>query len=194
MCEPVSIVMGTAAVASAAYSAYSSFQQADIARESGERNAALALMAAGDAQERGSLEASKIRSAGYRMAVRQKASMLAQGITGAGVLDVITGTATLAGVDAETARNNGAREAWGFRNQADTSRFEGEAAAYSAAQEGYGSILEGVGAAATATASGIQRARAGALAVEPTKPSAEPVFKLKPAGGKVSIDYTKLGY
>lgn len=146
MCEPVTAVAIGATVASTAHGMYSAHQQAKVARAAGRRNEHIARQAAADAEQRGELEASKVTSAGVRQMARAKATMLAQGIYGdsEGVKDLLEGMATNIALDAETIRNNAARQAWGLRNQADTSRFEGEAAAHRAEQEAIGTGLSGI--------------------------------------------------
>lgn len=194
MCDGFTAVAAGMAIASAAYGAYSSSQQADAAEEAGERNARLSETQAADARERGSLEGSRIRSAAVRMASRQKAAMLAQGITGAGVADVVEGTIEMGGTDAETARSNGFREGWGYQNIADTSRYEGRTAARQANANAVGSILGGIATVASLGAGGMQRAAAaraatggGAGALTTTGQTMD--FRLKPMT-KVPINYT----
>lgn len=148
MCALAPVAVGMIA-ASAIYGAYNANQQRKIAKAAGERNALIAEMAAGDAEQRGALEASRVRSAGVRAIDKARASMLAQGMdpSGAGLESLLTGMGINVEADALTTENNAARQAWGLRNQADTSRYEGEAAAYQAEMSMYGSLLGGAGQA-----------------------------------------------
>lgn len=152
MCEPVTagIIVGTV-VAGSAYQAYSAHQQGKLAKQAAARNALIARQAAADAETRGELEASRVTSAGLRNMARAKANFLAQGQDpgGAGLASLLEGMAINIETDAETVRNNAARQAWGYRNQADTSIFEGEVASQRATQEMFGSILSGVGKSAS---------------------------------------------
>jgi hypothetical protein len=144
----IPVAIGISA-ASTLYGAYSANEQKKIAKAAGERNALIAEQAASDAEGRGAVEASRVRSAGVRAMDKARAAMLAQGMdaSGAGLNDLLVGMGINIETDALTTRNNAARQAWGYRNQADTSRFEGEAAAYRAEQEMYGSLLTGAGQA-----------------------------------------------
>lgn len=195
MCEPVSIISAGVAVTSAAYSAYSSSQQGAAAGRAGRRNALIAEMGGLDAQQRGALEGSKARSAAYRMAIRQKVSSMANGLVGAGFEDVVEGTILQGGTDAETARNNGAREAWGYENQAQASRYEGKVAQMRANNAMFGSILTGAGQAAAAGVQGWASTKVptgGALATgSAAQQAATTDFTLKPTPFK--IDYTRFG-
>ncbi len=160
--------MGAAApaimIAGAAYSAYSAYQQGKLAKAAAARNEKIARQAEADALARGELEASRVRSAGVREMAKAKATMLAQGqhAEGAGLQDLLLGMALNIETDAETVRNNAAREAWGLRNQADTARFEGAVAAKRAEQEMLGSLLGGAGGAAqySAKLDGLKKAGA----------------------------------
>lgn len=182
MCAVLPAIAIGAAAVSTAYSAYSSYQQGKSARAMGDRNAALSNMAAADAEQRGALEASKIRSKGVRIASRQRAMVLAGGLAGEGFTSVTEGTIYGAGLDAETARNNGAREAWGYRNQATASAYEGRLAQSTANMNMAGSILSGAASIAAASASAASRAAAARTASPlATTGASTSDFTLKPS-------------
>lgn len=149
MCEPVSAISAGVTLAAAAYGAFAADEQGDIAKAAGKRNETIANQAAEDALQRGAVAASRVRSAGARAIDKARAAMVAQGMDpeGAGLMDLLTGIGLNAETDALTETNNAARQAWGYRNQATASRFEGEAAGARAKQDMYGSILTGAGQA-----------------------------------------------
>lgn len=123
---------------------------AETAENMAEWNAKVAEIAAVDAEQQGSLEASRIRSRGVQEMAKARATMLAGGMdpTSAGLLDTLEGMAINIETDAETARNNAARQAWGLRNQMTTSIYEGTSAADRARAEGTADLLSGLGTAA----------------------------------------------
>lgn len=95
-------------------------QEAAFRREQAKENIALANAAARDALARGGREAALLRGQGTDVAAQQKVAFAAGGIdptvgTPAAVAQATRGVSEL---DALTAQNNAAREAWGFRVQA----------------------------------------------------------------------------
>jgi hypothetical protein len=91
-------------------------QQAQVARN----NAQLAEWQAQDALTRGQRAASAVRMKGAQLKGTQRATMAANGVDlGVGsALRILADTDYLAGMDAGTALDNAAREAWAIRNQA----------------------------------------------------------------------------
>jgi hypothetical protein len=117
----------------------------DMSKEEAARNALLANQAAEAAESKGAAEAGRVRGQAIRAMARAKVAMIAKGAAGEGISDVLKGMSINAETDAETVRNNAAREAWGYRNQAATSLYEGAVAEDRANQAMLSSILGGAG-------------------------------------------------
>jgi hypothetical protein len=118
-------------------------------------NARVSEQAAVDALYRGEHTANVVRSQGGQLIGRQRTEYASSGVdAGTGsALDVQIATAGLTELDAQTARSNAAREAWGYRIQAANARARASAAE-AAGQYGYvGSILGGAGAVAGSSGS-----------------------------------------
>lgn len=96
------------------------------ARAAYEVNARQAELAAQDALDRGEVEAASIRRQGKQVMGAQRAALAAQGITGETPAALMGETALSAGFDADQARSNAWREAWGFRQQAQDLRRQGK--------------------------------------------------------------------
>lgn len=111
-----------------AYGAYQGAKaerdQANFAAAVDDNNAAMADAAATDAVLRGGDAANKVRREGMKFAGQQKAALASSGV------DVTTGAAAqlqdetqfFTEQDATTVRNNAARQAWGFRQEAQDYR------------------------------------------------------------------------
>lgn len=83
-------------------------------------NAIIAGWQAQDALARGDRAASRVRSQGRQLQGRQRAAMAANGVdisTGS-ALEILKDTEFFTEMDATTAKDNAAREAWAIRNQA----------------------------------------------------------------------------
>lgn len=95
-----------------------------------DRNAQLAELQAQDAIERGQVEETKSRRQTEQVIGRQRVSLAAQGvdINKGSALDVQADAAYLGELDALTIRNNAAKEAWGYRVQAQDYRYRGKVA------------------------------------------------------------------
>lgn len=86
----------------------------------GETNRRLAMEQANDALLRGSIEETRYRRLIAQVAGAQKAAFGQRNVTASGTaLDLLSDTAQLGEEDILTIRNNAAREAWGYRNQAN---------------------------------------------------------------------------
>lgn len=85
-----------------------------------ETNRRLAEAQAGDALLRGTIEESRYRRQIAQIIGGQKAAFGSRNVTQSGTaLDILADTAMVGEEDALTIRNNAAREAWGYRNQAN---------------------------------------------------------------------------
>lgn len=126
MCEPTTIMMGVAAVA-AAYGAYSASEsskaQAEYQSDMAENNAKVSKWQAEDAVARGGEAAIQQQRQAERVRGTQVARLASNGldITSGTPLAILEDTMFFGQQDANTIRNNAAREAWGFQTQAASS-------------------------------------------------------------------------
>jgi hypothetical protein len=118
-----------------------------LAKEIAKRNATIYNQAGEASLAKGEAEAARVQGQAVRMMARAKVAMISKGVAGEGVGDVLKGMALNAETDAETVRNNAAREAWGYRNQAVSAAYDGEAATARADQVMISSILGGASTA-----------------------------------------------
>lgn len=126
MCEPVTISMAAVAVASAAYAGYKQHQQGKYEEAAASQNIKYADAAAADALQRGADEEGAVRSDGTRMVAEQKVAVASSGVElqSGSALDAMLDTRLLSEKDARAARNNGAREAWGYKVQGAQGRMD----------------------------------------------------------------------
>lgn len=84
-----------------------------------ENNAQLAEYQAQDVLRQGAEQESQIKVAGAQLKGRQKVALAASGvdITTGSAADILTGTDIQTQIDANTARDNALRSAWGYRTQ-----------------------------------------------------------------------------
>jgi hypothetical protein len=101
--------------------------------------------AALDAENRGDYAASKQGVATRRLIGSQRAAAGAMGIDiGSGsALDILVATAGIGEEEAQTIRNNAAREAWGLRSEAAQQRTQGRLARRQGILGGASTILTG---------------------------------------------------
>lgn len=107
-------------------SAFASVQAGSAQREMFEYNARVAEFQAQDALERGAVLEKRRRRVTQQVIGAQRAGLAAQHVDindpGSSAVDVQADAAYLGELDAMTIRNNAAREAWGFRVQAQDAR------------------------------------------------------------------------
>lgn len=146
MCEPISLSLITLGLTAAgtAVGAVGNYMQGQAEGEAADFNAHLSDIQAGDARQRGEVEASRYRSAGTRMVAQQRVAAGASGIEGKSVEDLMLDTALMSERDAETVRNNAAREAWGYEVQAADLRLRGAGARSRGVFGAGGTILGGI--------------------------------------------------
>lgn len=126
MCEPTTIMMGIAAVA-AAYGAYSASEsskaQAEYQSDVAENSAKVSKWQAEDAVTRGGEAAIQKQREAERMRGTQVARLASNGldISSGTPLAILEDTMFFGQQDANTIRNNAAREAWGYQTQAASS-------------------------------------------------------------------------
>lgn len=125
--------------------------QGEATAQANLQNAAFAEEAANDAIARGGMDEDQQRLATRAAIGTQRAGFAANGVdvNSGSAADIQDDTAALGELDALTIRNNAAREAWGYRTQAQQGRLAA-ANARSSGQAGmFGSLL-------TAGAKGVQ--------------------------------------
>ncbi|HSV48364.1 MAG TPA: hypothetical protein VLJ58_21425 [Ramlibacter sp.] len=133
--------MAAASVAGTAITAYSGSKAAKGAYESqaqvARNNATIAGWQADDALARGDRAASAVRMKTSQLKGRQRATMAANGVDlGAGsALNILDDTDYFGEIDANTVKDNAAREAWALRNQAQGFTYEAGAAQARASNE-----------------------------------------------------------
>ena len=122
MCELMTAMAVAGVVTSAAGTAMqasAASTQGRLERQQAMANRQLSLRAAGDATRRGAVEAGGLRQRGARTVSLQRAAAGASGVDASSgtAVDVMSDTAAMAELDALTAANNAAREAWGYQVQ-----------------------------------------------------------------------------
>jgi hypothetical protein len=124
-----SIAVGLA-VGSAVHSAVGQIRAGNDARRVGEFNAQVAEAQAKDAVFRGAEEESRLRTSIRGLIGSQRAGFAGQGVDvgGGSAADVQADAAFLGEQDAQQIRRNAAREAWGFRVEAENARRGGKIA------------------------------------------------------------------
>lgn len=96
--------------------------------ETAKQNAQLADLAAKDALNRGTVTAGKAQLQGAELQGKQEAAYGASGVTVAGSpSDVMRDTSYFTNLNVQTAMNNAAREAWGYKVRANQFRDEATA-------------------------------------------------------------------
>lgn len=119
MCEPTTIAMVGVTAAGAATSIYSQQKQAAFDAQVARNNATLAGYQRTDALAAGGEAASRIKVAGRQAASSAVAALAARGVdstVGSGA-SVVAASQMNAAADAEMARVNALRQAWGFGQQ-----------------------------------------------------------------------------
>lgn len=151
---------------SAGVSAYSASQQADAISKEGAAqqqlygfNERAAQLNASDAIARGNKDATTHEKSVMKLRGNQRASLAAQGIdpNSGSAADIIDETTTLGALDAMTIRGNAAREAWGYKMQAQEYNSKGQFVALETENKRRNTLLTGGIQAAGQLANGFQR-------------------------------------
>jgi len=144
--------MTSAAVIGAGVSLYAKKTQGDFEAKVASNNAQLATQQANDALRLGADEAATIKAQGRQASASAVAAMGATGIesTTGSAANVIASSAVNAALDAEQAKANAARRAWGFQNEAQDSLAKKKMIKRATILGGIG---QGVGSAASIGAS-----------------------------------------
>lgn len=142
MCLPVAALAIGTGLAGTAVSAYSQIAAGNYNASVANQNAKNLDQSARDTIDRGETAAARSGVATQRLLGSQRAAAAASGIdAGSGsALDILVSTAGIGELDAQTIRNNAAREAWGLRSEAAAQRAQGRFAK-SAGKFGAGSTL-----------------------------------------------------
>lgn len=136
----------------AASSLIGGVQSAAAAREQGkfeemqaETNARIAELQAEDAIRRGDRASAEHEKKTKALIGKQRASLAAQGIAldDGSALDIQADTAAIGAQDALTIKNNAWREAFGYRQQAQQDRFQGQIARSTAEFQANQTLLTG---------------------------------------------------
>lgn len=155
MCEPatLTIIAVGAAVAAAGVSAYGQYQQGEFQKSVAKENAKIAEDEAALAQQRGAIAAGVQRMKASQEIGQARAAAGENGIelTSGTTLDAIADARMLSELDAQTIKNNAAREAWGYKVGAVNAIAQGQAGQL-AGRYGAGATL--IGAAAQAASMG----------------------------------------
>ncbi|WDY60395.1 virion core protein, T7 gp14 family [Pseudomonas sp. PSKL.D1] len=142
MCA-VAAIPYAAMAASALLSAQQSQAQGEASAQASLQNAAFADASAADALKRGEFESDQQRLATRAAIGTQRAGFAGNGIdvNSGSAADIQDDTAALGELDALTIKNNAAREAWGYRTQAQQSRLAAANATKSGQAGMFGSLL-----------------------------------------------------
>lgn len=110
-------------------------------------NAQIAERAAADALNRGEKDAGKVRTQADQVVGEQRAQYAEGGavVSSGTAADVQAATQAQGSLEALVAKNNAAREAWGFRNQATQYRIAGSEAQAAGDARAAGSVLATAG-------------------------------------------------
>jgi len=133
------------ALAGVAVSAIGSMQAGADAKQTAAINAKLAGIQAEDSLSRGGVEEDRYRRQIAQIAGAQRSEIGRRNVQGGSgtALDLLSDTAQIGEEDALTIRNEAAREAWGYRWQADESKRYGKAASRNAHYQAGSTLLTG---------------------------------------------------
>jgi hypothetical protein len=121
-------------------------QAAEANAQTADWNAGIADQAAADAIARGSVKEGQIKLAGSEVASKQTVALASSGVDTQAGSSVTTAETTggLSALDALMARNNAAREAWGYKVQASQYRRQAAITRATGQAQAVGSVLGGV--------------------------------------------------
>lgn len=143
---PAATVVGAATtLASAGASAYGGYQQGQAQQQAYNYNAAIADQQAVYAQQKASVDASKLQESDRRLMASQRARMAANGLdlTTGSPLVVMEEAAARSDYDYRSVLAGGEADAWALRQQATLNRFQGEVAARTGTGGAATSVLRG---------------------------------------------------
>lgn len=125
--------------------AVGAYQQSQTAKKVAANNAATAEIQAQDAERRGELAAQDAQRKGAALASTQRSMFAARGLdlSSGTTGDILDQTSFFTDMDAQTSRDNAAKEAWARRAQ--SSNFSAEAASQRPWLSAAGTMLSGAG-------------------------------------------------
>lgn len=173
------VVAGVAALAGLALSAYGQYKQSQDAASQADQNAQLADAQAAGAYQRGAQVIGQLRMRGAQMLGAQKAAYAGSGVdvTQGTPLQTFKQTQFMEDLDVATARNNAAREAWGYKVEGGNYSNQAGALRSNAAFGLGASILGGVGEIAS---------YGGRYAANATPGAAAPTYRTPAGAGDYS--------
>jgi hypothetical protein len=141
--------MGWAPLALAAVQALQQRKQGQEDAALAEQNARMIDLQAADVMWRGAQDAGRIRAEGAKIEGSQKVAVAANGVdsTSGSAANMFIASQQNAAADAEQAKNNAAREAWGYKVEAYNQRARGKAAKQAGNLGAAGSLISGAGQA-----------------------------------------------
>ena len=151
MCEPITIAavagLSAAAIGQAGsyIQAYGQWEEGEQNARAAQRNRFLSELSAGDALQRGEQDAGRLRMAATQAIGAQKVAAGASGVDtdSKSTLDIMSDTRLVSELDAQTIRNNAAREAWGYKVQGMAYGDQARQARARAQREVTGTLLGG---------------------------------------------------
>lgn len=145
MCTP----LGVATAAGVGLNAYAQYQKGQVDSATALANAKLADAQAADATARGAYKARDIEIAGRQEGAAMLAASSAGNVTGPSVDDSLAISAEKAARDATIVKANAAREAWGFKSEAASSRAAAASSRKAGLLGALGSSLSGAATVAS---------------------------------------------
>jgi len=131
-------------IGSSLLSAGSKREQGKDAQRTAEENSALATEQASDALTRGSIEEQRYRRQLRQLIAKQRNAIGARNVEASGsALRLLEDSAQLGEEDALTIRNDAARQAWGYRNQANEAARIGRQSRLNADADATSTLLTG---------------------------------------------------
>lgn len=126
-------------------------------------NQKLALTAAADAEARGGADAAKARTQGSKLIEEQKVAYANSGVdpTTGTAANVMADTRAMSELDAQTLKNNAAREAWGFKRYGLKYGEQAGLEAQRTSNRNTATVLTGVGRFASGAAGEYERGKWG---------------------------------
>lgn len=142
------VVLAGITAAGTVYSALKQHEAGQQAKAIGDFNASIAEQQATDALSRGQVDEERFRQGVRALIGSQRAGFASQGVdVGSGSALATQADASYLGeLDALTIRNNAAREAWGYKVQAQDARMGGQYQAQAANAQAVSTVVGGVGA------------------------------------------------
>lgn len=194
--------MGAAAIAGiglqaagGAFNAYGSITAGNANQRMAEREADVLDYRANLAVENGTFSAQQARKQGKAVEGAQKTGYASQGVVvGDGSSgQVLEQTAKLSEQDALQVKLNAAREAWGFREQAKQTRYQGDLAKFKGRMDAIGGIL-GTGGSLAASSAGLKNSGSVSTKTSPSyESSGQSIYPMKGKPKGFLDTYNSLG-